>query len=101
MKSNHQARHLLGLNYKLSRQKKVVLEGDEETTINHIRCYRPQTPRWLIFSLSDDNNTVLLPGWCFFMAIDCLFTRLKTFCSILCPLLSTRPSLIAAPGLWS
>ncbi|AIK79260.1 hypothetical protein J050_3255 [Klebsiella pneumoniae 361_1301] len=47
------------------------------------------------------NNTVLLPGWCFFMAIDCLFTRLKTFCSILCPLLSTRPSLIAAPGLWS
>ncbi len=30
MKSNHQARHLLGLNYKLSRQKKVVLEGDEE-----------------------------------------------------------------------
>ena len=36
MKSNHQARHLLGLNYKLSRQKKVVLEGDEETTINHI-----------------------------------------------------------------
>ena len=33
MKSNHQARHLLGLNYKLSRQKKVVLEGDEETTM--------------------------------------------------------------------
>lgn len=46
------------------------------------------------------NNTVLLP-MVFFMAIDCLFTRLKTFCSILCPLLSTRPSLIAAPGLWS
>lgn len=38
MKSNHQARHLLGLNYKLSRQKKVVLEGDEETTINHIHA---------------------------------------------------------------
>ena len=36
MKSNHQARHLLGLNYKLSQQKKVVLEGDEETTLNHI-----------------------------------------------------------------
>jgi stationary-phase-induced ribosome-associated protein len=28
MKSNHQARHLLGLNYKLSQQKKVVLDGD-------------------------------------------------------------------------
>ncbi|MDU7328197.1 MAG: stationary-phase-induced ribosome-associated protein, partial [Klebsiella pneumoniae] len=27
-----------GLNYKLSRQKKVVLEGDEETTINHIHA---------------------------------------------------------------
>ncbi|EKZ5303489.1 stationary-phase-induced ribosome-associated protein [Klebsiella pneumoniae] len=38
MKSNHQARHLLGQNYKLSRQKKVVLEGDEETTINHIHA---------------------------------------------------------------
>lgn len=38
MKSNHRARHLLGLNYKLSRQKKVVLEGDEETTINHIHA---------------------------------------------------------------
>lgn len=38
MKSNHQARHLLGLNYKLSQQKKVVLEGDEETTLNHIHA---------------------------------------------------------------
>ena len=36
MKSNHQARHLLGLNYKLSQQKKVVLEGDEATTLSHI-----------------------------------------------------------------
>ncbi|MDU7371184.1 MAG: stationary-phase-induced ribosome-associated protein, partial [Klebsiella michiganensis] len=27
MKSNQQARHLLGLNYKLSQQKKVLLEG--------------------------------------------------------------------------
>ena len=38
MKSNHQARHLLGLNYKLSQQKQVVLEGDEETTLNHIHA---------------------------------------------------------------
>ncbi|MEL0553279.1 stationary-phase-induced ribosome-associated protein [Klebsiella sp. B345] len=35
MKSNHHARHLLGLNYKLSQQKKVVLDGESETTINH------------------------------------------------------------------
>ncbi len=56
MKSNHQARHLLGLNYKLSRQKKVVLEGDEETTINHIHATGRKTPRWLIFSLSDDKQ---------------------------------------------
>ncbi len=27
MKSNRQARHLLGLNYKLSNQRKVVIEG--------------------------------------------------------------------------
>ena len=38
MKSNHQARHLLGLNYKLSQQKKVVLEGDEATTLNQIHA---------------------------------------------------------------
>ena len=37
MKSNQQARHLLGLNYKLS-QKKVLLEGDAETTVNHVRA---------------------------------------------------------------
>jgi stationary-phase-induced ribosome-associated protein len=38
MKSNQQARHLLGLNYKLSQQKKVVLEGDAETTVNHVHA---------------------------------------------------------------
>ncbi|MBA7933921.1 stationary-phase-induced ribosome-associated protein [Klebsiella sp. RHBSTW-00215] len=38
MKSNHQARHLLGLNYKLSQQKKVLLEGDAETTLNRIHA---------------------------------------------------------------
>lgn len=31
MKSNRQARHILGLNYKLSNQRKVVIEGDSET----------------------------------------------------------------------
>lgn len=35
MKSNRQARHILGLNYKLSNQRKVVIEGDSETQIAH------------------------------------------------------------------
>lgn len=33
MKSNRQARHILGLNYKLSNQRKVVIEGDSETQV--------------------------------------------------------------------
>lgn len=33
MKSNRQARHILGLNYKLSNQRKVVIEGDHETQV--------------------------------------------------------------------
>lgn len=35
MKSNRQARHILGLNYKLSNQRKVVIEGDHETQVTH------------------------------------------------------------------
>ena len=35
MKSNRQARHILGLNYKLSNQRKVVIEGDSETHVTH------------------------------------------------------------------
>lgn len=35
MKSNRQARHLLGLNYKLSNQKKVLIEDNHETLVNH------------------------------------------------------------------
>ena len=31
MKSNRQARHILGLNYKLSNQRKVVIEEGSET----------------------------------------------------------------------
>lgn len=38
MKSNRQARHLLGLNYKLSNQKKVLIEGDAENTVNHLHA---------------------------------------------------------------
>lgn len=33
MKSNRQARHILGLNYKLSNQRKVVIEEGSETQV--------------------------------------------------------------------
>ena len=35
MKSNRQARQILGLNYKLSNQRKVLIEGDSENQVNH------------------------------------------------------------------
>ena len=35
MKSNRQARHILGLNYKLSNKRKVVIEGDHVTQVTH------------------------------------------------------------------
>ena len=35
MKSNRQARHILGLNYKISNQKKVLIEGDSDGQVNH------------------------------------------------------------------
>ncbi|ATG01151.1 MULTISPECIES: stationary-phase-induced ribosome-associated protein [Lelliottia] len=35
MKSNRQARHILGLNYKLSNKRKVVIEGSNETVVTH------------------------------------------------------------------
>ena len=35
MKSNRQARHILGLNYKLSNQRKVVIEGHPEAQVTH------------------------------------------------------------------
>ena len=35
MKSNRKARHILGLNYKLSNQRKVVIEGNNETVVTH------------------------------------------------------------------
>ena len=47
MKSNRQARHILGLNYKLSNQRKVVIEGDSETQVTH---HRQKTPRWQVSS---------------------------------------------------
>lgn len=51
MKSNRQARHILGLNYKLSNQRKVVIEGDHETQVTHAtgrkrhagKCSRPRS----------------------------------------------------------
>ena len=33
MKSNRQARHILGLNYKLSNHKKVTLDNQQETVV--------------------------------------------------------------------
>ncbi|MDU2938642.1 MAG: stationary-phase-induced ribosome-associated protein [Enterobacteriaceae bacterium] len=35
MKSNRQARHILGLDYRVSNQKKVVIAGDSETPVTH------------------------------------------------------------------
>lgn len=35
MKSNRQARHILGLNYKLSNQRKVVTDGGNESVVTH------------------------------------------------------------------
>ena len=35
MKSNRQARHILGLNYKLSNQRKVVIEEGAKTQVTH------------------------------------------------------------------
>ena len=35
MKSNRQARHILGLNYKLSNQRKVVIAEGNETQVTH------------------------------------------------------------------
>lgn len=35
MKSNRQARHILGLDYKLSNRKKVTLENDHEAVVTH------------------------------------------------------------------
>ncbi len=35
MKSNRHARHILGLNYKLSNQRKVVIDGSNETHVTH------------------------------------------------------------------
>ncbi|MBM6633275.1 stationary-phase-induced ribosome-associated protein [Leclercia adecarboxylata] len=45
MKSNRQARHILGLNYKLSNQRKVVIEGDSETQVTHATGRKRQEPK--------------------------------------------------------
>lgn len=34
MKSNRKARHILGLNYKISKHKKVVIEDNHETVVH-------------------------------------------------------------------
>lgn len=35
MKSNRQARHILGMDYKISNQKKVVIKNDNETIVSN------------------------------------------------------------------
>ncbi|EBI3270940.1 stationary-phase-induced ribosome-associated protein [Salmonella enterica] len=35
MKSNRQARHMLGLDYRISNQRKVVTEGDTSSVVNN------------------------------------------------------------------
>lgn len=35
MKSNRQARHILGLDYRISNQRKVVTEGDTSSVVNN------------------------------------------------------------------
>lgn len=64
MKSNHQARHLLGLNYKLSRQKKwcwKAMKKPPSTT----SMLPAANAAWLIFSLSDDKQHRPVAGMVF------------------------------------
>ncbi len=45
MKSNRQARHILGMNYKLSNQRKVVIEGGNETQVTHATGRKHHEPK--------------------------------------------------------
>ncbi|MFY9994047.1 MAG: stationary-phase-induced ribosome-associated protein [Leclercia sp.] len=45
MKSNRQARHILGLSHKLSNHKKVVIEGNQETVSTHATGRRRHTDK--------------------------------------------------------
>ena len=36
MKSNRQARHILGLDHKISNQRKIVTEGDKTNVVNNL-----------------------------------------------------------------
>ncbi|MCU6671584.1 stationary-phase-induced ribosome-associated protein [Enterobacteriaceae bacterium H4N4] len=45
MKSNRQARHILGLNYKISNHKKVVIEDSQETVSTHATGRRRHTDK--------------------------------------------------------
>ena len=38
MKSNRQARHIMGLDYKVSNIRKVVNKDDQEVTVTHRSC---------------------------------------------------------------
>lgn len=55
MKSNHQARHLLGLNYKLSRQKKWCSKATKKLPLT-ISMLRAANAAVVNFQLSDDKT---------------------------------------------
>ncbi|EDE9721421.1 stationary-phase-induced ribosome-associated protein [Salmonella enterica] len=42
MKSNRQARHILGLDYRISNQRKVVTEGDTSSVVNNPTGRKPK-----------------------------------------------------------
>ena len=43
MKSNRQARHILGLDHKISNQRKIVTEGDKTNVVNNPTGRRRRT----------------------------------------------------------
>ncbi len=61
MKSNRQARHILGLNYKLSNQRKVVIEEGSETQVTHATGNVRQASKFQY----EIHNTIGYPGGVF------------------------------------
>ena len=97
MKSNHQARHLLGLNYKLSRQKKWCSKATKKLPLT-ISMLRAANAAVVNFQLSDDKTPSAKRDGVLRQS-HASHPSFVTICFILCPLhfLPDR-SLIAAPG---
>ena len=53
MKSNRQARHILGLDHKISNQRKIVTEGDKSSVVNN-HCLRNGVFVFICFILEAD-----------------------------------------------